>query len=77
MPLSIRSFHLLVEMIAGDMTVSVDEKQSVVILDVRKGSAVVAFNDVHNESTKVSITSGKRLIFDDATRTVIFLPVRL
>jgi hypothetical protein len=70
LPVSIRSFHLLMEN-NGDVTISVDKVKPIVTVTVNSGSAVFAYNNIYNVSRVLTVGSGKKLTFNDGTRRVV------
>lgn len=70
LPVTIRSFHLLIEN-NGDITVSVDKERPIVTVFVSSGSATFAYNNINNISKVVTVESGKSLTFNDGTRRVV------
>lgn len=67
-PLSVRSLHLLVVSESGTMTVLVNEEDGIVSVSVSAGTAGVAFNDLENIATKVTLEKGQEYLFNDETR---------
>jgi len=66
-PVSIRAKNFLVE-IDGDLIVSFDPKRPVVILTLKSGKAVVAYNDLRFVSHEVTLVPGKIYTFNEDTR---------
>jgi hypothetical protein len=69
-PVTIRSYHLLVEN-GGDITISIDKIKPIVTISVNSGSATFAYNNIHDVSQVLNLVSGKKLIFNDSTRKVV------
>lgn len=69
-PVSIRTLHLLIEN-GGDINVSLDDKKPIITLEVVSGSATFSYNDTDNITSVTTISAGKKLIFNDDTRTVV------
>jgi hypothetical protein len=69
-PVTIRSYHLLIEN-DGDVSVSVNPLKPIVTVSVSSGSATFAYNNINNVSRVLTVTSGKKLTFNDGTRRVV------
>lgn len=69
--LSVRALHLLIEQNSGEMNVLINKDTPVVVINVKAGSARVAFNNVDNISQQITIKQGQQLIFNDTTRKII------
>jgi hypothetical protein len=70
-PLSVRAMHLLIDQEIGDITIMVDKDNANVVVNVKKGSLTAAYNDKNLNSQVITVKQGKRLVFDDETRTAI------
>jgi len=70
MPVSIRSYHLLIEN-DGDVTVSVDKIKPIVTVKINSGSATFAYNNIYNVSRVWKFDAGTTLTFNDGTRRVV------
>jgi len=68
--ISVRVLHLLIEQVAGDMTISIDKDQPWVIVYIKKGMVKIAYNDSQNISQEVTVNEGQQLSFNDLTREV-------
>jgi len=68
-PLSVRALHLLIQINQGESTISVDEEENIITIDVLTGDVTVAYNDDENVSTVLNLKNGETLTFDDTTRT--------
>lgn len=68
-PFSVRSYHLLVTLHTGSMTVDVNEKIGSVTLVISQGNATVAYNDERFTSQTYAVKEGQRFVFDDSTQT--------
>lgn len=66
-PLAVRSFGLLTE-IHGDVVITVDKDEDQVIIDVKTGSIIAAFNDLNYLSNVIPVSAGNEFIYDDDTR---------
>lgn len=71
-PVSIRSFHLLVRQDSGDLAISVDTDNSLVNLNILKGSITVAYNDLNLVSKVLTYGEGQKVTFNDLTRNFNF-----
>jgi hypothetical protein len=69
-PVSIRSYHLLIEN-DGNIKVSIAEEKPIVTVEVIKGSAKFAYNNINNDTRYLEVSAGKKLIFNDDTRRVV------
>lgn len=69
--LSVRAMHLLIEQISGDMVITIDKDSAQVFINVKKGSATLAYNDDQNVSQVIQVKTGQRLSFDDKTREIV------
>lgn len=67
-PVSIRALHLLIDQDLGDIKVSVNKEDKVVIVKVNKGKVRMGFNDLNLISKLVILNEGKKLLFHDDTR---------
>ncbi|MDO8583236.1 MAG: hypothetical protein Q7R51_01790, partial [bacterium] len=68
-PLSIRSFHLLIQLNSGYIAITTDKDEKTVSVNVSSGSATLAYNDLQYISNVITIKAGKTFTFDDNTRT--------
>ena len=68
-PVTVRSFHLLIEN-KGGITVSIDKIKPIVLVTINSGSATFAYNNLNNISKVLTVEEGKTLIFNDTTRKV-------
>ncbi|NTU73881.1 hypothetical protein HGB07_07015 [Candidatus Roizmanbacteria bacterium] len=68
-PLSVRSFHLLLQLSKGKMTVFTDDENSQVTVKMLSGSGEMAFNNKNNVTQRLTI-SGLG-IYDDEARTFV------
>lgn len=64
-PISIRSFDLLINQTTGVMTVIVNENTSTVTVTVGSGSVKLAYEDLQNNIQLVSLSSQEMFIFDN------------
>lgn len=69
-PVSVRSFHLLLNIPRGNVHVSVDDSTETVTVNVIEGNATIAFNSLDYVSQTISITSGQTLYYSDVIRGV-------
>lgn len=69
--MSVRSFHLLVTITNGQMSLSVDKDKTKVNITVNKGSATIAYNDLQYISRVANIEKGQTYVFDDGSRTIV------
>lgn len=67
-PISIRAFHLLTTLNTGKLTLTVDKENAEISIDVKKGSATVAFNNLENVSTVIDIEEGEKFTYNDDSR---------
>ncbi len=67
--LGIRVLRLLIE-VNGEARVAVDNDRGIVNVQVEKGSATGAYNDVENVSKVVRVGAGKSLVFRNDSREV-------
>lgn len=68
-PVSIRSFHLLIEN-NGDVIVSINKIKPIITVKINSGSATFAYNNIYNVSKVLIVNEGKTLTFNDGTRRV-------
>ncbi|HVZ58726.1 MAG TPA: hypothetical protein VG935_03185 [Patescibacteria group bacterium] len=68
-PLSIRALHMLIKQQSGEMTLTVDDTDQTLKLNIASGSAQVAFNDINNVSTVINVAADQTLTYDDPSRT--------
>jgi len=68
-PVSVRSLDLLINIDEGDSTVSVDKDSSNIIIAVNSGSITVAFNDTDNNTNILTISEGKKYLFNNNTKS--------
>jgi len=66
-PVSIRSMDLLVTLIDGVSTLSVDMADDSVSVTVEKGSLTAAYNDSQNTSNLTTVNAGDTFVFNDDT----------
>ena len=69
-PVSIRSLSLLVTILKGEVTISVDENQTFVTAEINKGSISVGYNDSRQITQTFNVSEGKRLIFNNYTKKI-------
>lgn len=67
-PLSVRSFRLLVSVTEGRIRVTTDEEQHTVSVEVLRGQATAAYNNPEIISTLVTIGEGEEFFFNSDTR---------
>jgi len=67
-PISIRCLHLLTTLDSGKLTLTLDKDTLEITINVKNGSATVAFNDLENVSTVINLKEGEKFIFNDDTR---------
>ncbi len=66
-PVSVRSHSLLIQLNEGEMVLTVSDTTPFITLDIKKGSATIAYNDSQNISQVVKVKEGKRFVFNDDT----------
>jgi hypothetical protein len=69
-PLNIRSKNLLIKINQGGITVTMNEDQPYVLVDVKSGSITIGYNDSNYITRVLDIKSGNRLIFQTDTKKV-------
>jgi len=67
-PVSIRAMHLLIKQNSGDLSIGVDTENSLVNINILKGSVTIAYNDLNLISHVTNIDAGKRITFNDSSR---------
>ena len=67
-PLSVRTRRILTVIQEGTIAVNLDADSDLISVRVRKGVAEVAYNDVDNVSTVLSVREGERFLFDNVER---------
>ncbi len=70
-PVSVRSHSLLVQLVEGEMILTVSDTTPFISLDIKKGSATAAYNDSQNVSQIIEVKKGERLVFNDDTRQAV------
>lgn len=70
-PLSIRSFDLLININNGDTTITSDTKKRVITVSINSGSITVAYNDLQNISKVITVTEGKQFVFNNNARQAV------
>lgn len=73
-PISVRTLNMLTQENSGKMVISVNTNNSTVTVDVLKGEAQSAFNDLNNQSSVQTIQEGNELVFHDDTRQTSINP---
>lgn len=68
-PVSIRVLHLLVKQNDGELSIGVDNHNSLINLNIISGSITIAFNDLNLVSKEMNFVSGQRITFSDLTRS--------
>ncbi len=68
-PVTVRALHLLIKQNGGEMGIGVDQKNSLVNINIIKGSITVAFNDLQNVTKVLNFDSNRRISFNDLTRS--------
>lgn len=69
-PVSIRAMHLLIRQNSGELSIGIDSDKSIVNINVLSGSIRVAYNDLNLNSQVLDFSEGKKITFNDTTRTV-------
>lgn len=67
-PFSVRGLDLLINLESGKTSINVDPDNSIITVDVLKGSISAAFNDTDNLSNVITIESPRRYIFNNNTK---------
>ena len=70
-PVGIRSYHLLVRQNSGEIGINVDTEKGFTNLNIISGSVTVAYNDLNLDSHVVDFQAGKKVSFNDGTRTIV------
>ena len=68
-PLAVRVRHLLVRLLDGGITVTLEDDDPYIIVGGTQGTFEVAYNDNTLTSHRFTVNDGDTLIFDDETRT--------
>jgi hypothetical protein len=67
-PVSIRALHLLIDQGSGNVKVNIDKENGKVTVDILKGTVTLAFNNLELKSILLTVSEGKKIIFDDSKR---------
>ena len=65
LPLAVRSLGLLTQFVSGEVKITINKSTSIVTLEVTKGSATAAYNDLKFISHTLTINEGKVLTFNN------------
>lgn len=68
-PVTVRALHVLIKQNAGEMGVGVDQDNSLVNINIIRGSITVAFNDLQNVTKVLNFEANRRVSFNDLTRS--------
>jgi hypothetical protein len=71
-PLSIRTLHLLVNVASPDLVITTNSENDLVYLDIYAGSVTLGYNNPDFQTITQTIPSGKRVVFHDLTRTLVY-----
>lgn len=69
-PISIRVGHLLIED-GGEVKISFTKDSPITTVTIVNGSAIVAYNNLNNDSRMVNLTTGQILEFNEGNRRVV------
>ncbi len=69
-PVSVRSYHLLVKQNSGEVSMSIDTDNGITHLNIISGSVTLAYNDLDLTSHVANFTASQKINFNDATREI-------
>jgi hypothetical protein len=72
--LNVRSHGILIQITAGNSSVSVSENNQYITVDVEKGSITAGYNDVNYVTQVVYAHAGEKLIYRADTKNVSLIP---
>jgi len=67
-PLSVRSFHLLISIENGIVLISTDEKNHEIIILAKSAKAKIAYNDINYQTQIIKLNEGEKFTFNDDSR---------